>query len=136
MAIANKYKGDTVLDIGGKKYTLRYDWNAIGMLVTELGKGFEQKIIDAALEMDMPVLAKALAIGLERHHAGELTDKDIARISPPIVAVFDAVNRAISLAFYGKAEAPADENPTIPERLLRLAKILSGRHSRTPPASA
>ena len=115
----NKYAGDVVLVMTGKKYVLRYDWEAIGKLVTVLGKDFEQEMGRAAVEMDLPVIAKALSIGLLCHQPGELTDLDIMEMSPPLVAVHDAINRAITLAFHGTTEVPVDENPPRAARVLR-----------------
>ena len=129
MARPNAHKGDVTLKIAGKRNVLRYDWEAIGKLKSELGSEFDREIARAAMEIDLPVIAKALAIGLERHHSGELTEKKIVKISPAVSPTTEAVNRAISFAFHGTEEPPEleNENPTLPEKILNLIKIFSGK---------
>lgn len=128
----NRYQGDVTLKMGGRKYLLRYDWEAIGKLKTELGSNFDEIIAAASMEMDLPVIAKALAIGLERHHQGEVTAEKIISMSPPVVKVTDVLNGAITKAFYGD-KLPTeltDENPTIAARLKNLILTLFRKRSK------
>lgn len=130
MVTANKHRGDIVIEMDRKKYVLRYDWEAVGKLITDLGPDFDEKIAKATIQMDLSVIAETLVIGLQRHHPGKLTAKDIIGLSPPIVSTTDAVNKAISLAFYGTTEAPKVRNPMM-EKILKLVRIFSKKPEQT-----
>ena len=134
MTTANKYVGEVSLDIAGKKYILRYDWNAIGKLKTKFGPDFDQKISRASIESDMVIMAVVLAIGLERHHPGKLPVEKIIDLSPPVVPVVDAINKAIVYAYHGTTEVSAqpEENPMMAVRLLKkLIPFLKRRKQLT-----
>ncbi len=131
----NSYRGDVALEIGGKQYVLKYDWTAVVQLKTEFGNEFDLETSRAMTEMDLPVLAKILAIGLECYQLGKFTDQDIIKLSPPIVPIIGAIEKAISRAYYGEGEAPSDR-PTIPERMWNVLTILFGKRRKPRIASA
>ncbi len=135
MVRKNSYRGDVALKIGGKQYTLKYDWTAVVQLKTEFGKEFDMEVSLAITEMDLPVLAKILAIGLECYQLGKFTDQDILSLSPPIVPIIGAIQKAISCAYYGEGEAPSDR-PTIPERMWNVLMTLFGKRRKPRIASA
>jgi len=118
----NQSRGIIEYQLGGRKVRLCYDWSAIEALVEVLGKDFDSQITRASLEFDTPVLAKALAVGLEKYQSGEFGPEDIMELSPPVIPTVTAIQQALTVAFHGTLEVPEsrDGNP-----LKRLGRSLS-----------
>lgn len=128
----SKHYQDVAINIDGVGHVIHFDWLAIQRLRTDYGVDFEEKIAEAELSFDMETLAKVLAVGLARHHDGEITPEAIMRNPPPIVGAVQAVTEALNLAFHGAKEAPP-ENPTGPiARLRSLLAILSRQQPKRP----
>lgn len=129
--LSNPHRGETALEIGGKRHLLVYDWHAIAALRSELGSGFDQRIGEAAAELDLDTLAVALEAGLAKHHPGQWTREAIMDASPPIVPVARAIQQALVRAFHGN-EPPPEGQPENPPNARRttLWSRLSGLRSK------
>jgi len=108
--------------MSGESLVLCYDWEAIGKLVTELGKDFDSKISAASIDFDLPVLAIALSIGLEKHQPGRFPPKAIMHLSPPVIHMIAGIQQAITVAFHGSLEVPGDQESNPPQILLKFLK--------------
>lgn len=124
--MANSYRGQVELDIAGRRRTLRYSWAAILALREEFGDGFDSALTDAMMQMDLPRISTAIAIGL-REDWPDCTADDVMRASPPISPSLAAVQKALELAFHGPEGAPPErpENPLL-AAWSRLKATLSG----------
>lgn len=95
--MVNKYNGEVPVNIGGKAYTLVYDWNAVALIQSEYGK----EAITAMLAQVQPdKMAKILLAGLNRHHP-DITAEDIIKASPPILPTVEAIDTALQYAYFG-----------------------------------
>jgi hypothetical protein len=123
----NPHAGEVVITIGDRTCTLVYDWAAIASLTDAFGKEFDQTLSEAMDKLDTVVLARALEIGLQKHHPGELDAAAIMQASPPLVSVNSAISEALTRAFWG-AEKPQERSPANPPiaRLTALWQRLSG----------
>jgi len=108
---ANPIKGEREVQLDGKTYVIVFDWNALAMLSDEFG-------LNNMNLRDTRSLAKALAVGLLKHHKDEgLTPERIQDLSPPLVPTIAAVTEAYEFAYFGKdgppieVEADAQGNP-------------------------
>lgn len=102
----NPHRGET--DLAGVG-VLRYTWDGIARLKSELGDNFDERISDATVRIDVDVLAVAVAVGSGK------TPGEVMAISPAIVPTSRAVIAALNLAFHGTEGAPrasAAANPT------------------------
>lgn len=130
--MVNRHRGEASIAIGGRTYVVWYGWPGIDLLRAEFGDSFDVAITQAMTRADLPVLGKALAIGLRDAWPG-VTGDILAAQSPPIAAVCEAITLGIRRSFHGDEE-PVEPAPNPPGRLRRaLAKISSwrptGRHS-------
>lgn len=94
----NPLRGESPLILGGRIYTLCYDWHALAVMAHEAG--------DSVNLFDPDILATALAIGLSRHHPGFDRDR-IFSVSPPIGEAVKAFNGAMTRCYFGH-EKPDD----------------------------
>lgn len=127
---ANAYRGEAELSLGERTWTLRFDWHAMGALRSEFGPEWPSTVAVAIDGMDLPVVAKALEIGLMCHHRGEWTAEAIMDLSPPLGPTTSALNAAIVRAFTGR-EVPEEttENPLM-ARLRTLYQQVSALRGR------
>jgi hypothetical protein len=125
--VSNLHAGEVIIAIGGRSYTLVYDWAAIANLTDAFGKEFDSVLGEAMDKLDTAVLARALEIGLRKHHPSELDAVAITQASPPLVSVNSAISEALTRAFWG-AEKPQERSPANPPiaRLTALWQRLSG----------
>lgn len=110
--MSNPYTGETVLEVGGQRLTLVFNWDAIARVRAELGNDGQAK----ALAGDIDGLATLVAIGLAKHHKDFDAEK-VKAISPPIMATVKAVETALIAAHYGPDGMPdegEDANPQTP----------------------
>ena len=120
----NRVKGSTTVEIGGREYTLYYSWDAIAKIEAEIGKN--------AYDLSEPnILAIFAAAGFEKHHP-EMTAAQIKSLSPPLIPLLQAVNRAYNYSYYGKEIIPEEEkppaNPPLPARIMTGLKRFINRH--------
>lgn len=100
----NKYTAEVSIEISGKKHTIVYDWDALATLRSE----YKPDIVHDLFKYQKPdLLAEILAIGLKRHHP-QMTAKKIKDASPPFIATVDAIDRALTYAYFG-ADGPPKE---------------------------
>ena len=125
----NRIKGSITVEIGGREHTLYYSWDAIAKIEAQLGKeGHDLS--------DPNTLAVFAAAGFEKFHP-DLTADQIKRLSPPLIPLLQAVNRAYNYSYYGQEVIPEEErapaNPPLPARiaagLKKFFSRLSGRAS-------
>jgi hypothetical protein len=112
----NKYTGEAPIRMGGRVYTLAYDWQALARIRTELADTALDLVLSTA---DPEALSKLIAIGLARHHP-EMSAPAVMAASPPFMPSIAAVKYALNAAYWGPEGPPpevAGENP--PGRLAR-----------------
>ena len=68
--MTNPHKGDVVLNVADKTYTLRYSHSALVKLETQLGKGLMKVMqeMSSPEEMRIGTVAALLWAGLQKHH--------------------------------------------------------------------
>ena len=96
----NKYTGEVTIALGPGIYKLVYDWRAFGALQSEFGENFAAELTSR----DPEKLAKMLVIGLYKYHP-TVTEEFIFDLSPPIIEVAQAIDKAILYAYWGPQEA-------------------------------
>jgi hypothetical protein len=92
----NPITGEAQVEIQGKQYTLRFDWEAIAAVNAVHGDGPNM--------FDPVVVASVAAIGMKKYHP-EMTAERIRELSPPLIPFAAAVQQALQWAYFG-AEAP------------------------------
>lgn len=127
----NSYRGEASIEIGGRTYLVWYGWPGVALLREEFGEGFDIKITQAMASLDLPVLAKVLAIGLRDSWPG-VTAEEIESQSPPITPVTEAISLALRRTFRGNEEVRDEPDASPPRRLRRaLARIWFWRATRS-----
>lgn len=107
----NKYTGDVEIDLNGAKFTLCYDWRAISEVQTKHGVEAFQSLFKTPNPL---VAAEILLCGLRKHHP-DLKIETLLDMSPPIIPVIKAIDKAISVAFFGAENAPEDKTEVAKE---------------------
>lgn len=92
----NKYTGEVSLDICGKRCVLVYDWRSLSRIKSEYGDEALRDLKSLAPE----TLAGILAAGLAKHHPDMTTDA-ILDLSPPLVPMIAAIDKAVCVAYFG-----------------------------------
>jgi hypothetical protein len=114
----NPYRGEVFIHLDAKtRLPLKYTWDAIARIREQ----WPEQNFDL---YDPDDLAEIISIGLAYGYP-EWTPETIKKASPPIHPMIDAVNRAISLAMFGKEVR--EENPPKPGRETlwsRLSKLV------------
>ncbi len=118
--------------MSGESLVMCYDWEAIGRLVTELGKDFDSQISAASIDFDLPVLAIALSIGLEKHQPGRFPPKAIMDLSPPVITMIEGIQKAITVAFHGSMEVSGEQSSNPLKILLKFLRKILWDWWRTP----
>lgn len=93
----NKITGECPVDINGRTYTLRFDWTALAAVESEHGSS--PNLFSPA------VVASVAAAGFKRTHP-ELTAERITELSPPLVPLANAVQHALTWAYFGAEAVP------------------------------
>jgi len=109
--VDSKHTGDTSIEIGGKTYTLVYDWRALARIQTEHEGEDAGALIGKAQNGNVEVLASVLVAGLARHHP-EMDADAVMDASPPLIPIVGAMAKALNRAYLG-TDLPdeADEKP-------------------------
>lgn len=122
----NPYTGDMPIEIGGERLTLCFTWDALARVRAELGAEGQTKAFTGEIEP----LCTLVSIGLASHHP-EWTPERVRKGSPPVLPTVEAVQMALTAAYFGNEGVPKDlpENPQEPPqtRLNRLWRRLLGR---------
>lgn len=100
----NPHTGEVSIDMGGETYTIVYDWNALAKLKTTFTEADLQAVVNG---QNLEVMADVLAIGLQKHHEG-ITAEEVAKLSPPLVKTVEAIDNALTFAYFGPQGAPQD----------------------------
>lgn len=108
----NRLRGEAELVIAGRRRRVRYGWGGIAALQSRFGDDWDEKIAAAALRIDIPTIAEALAIGLQDEWP-DVTPAALIAASPPIGKTTQAINAALQRAFHGDGDPPPN-----PQRLL------------------
>lgn len=107
----NPLRGETVVTLNGTPYRLFFGWEGLMLLQQALGRtDIDIAISELVAKLDLPALAKIMAIGLRDAWPG-VTAEAILRASPPIAAVLPPVTQALRLTFDGGQEVPPEANP-------------------------
>lgn len=130
------YRGDVNVRIGGRELTMAYDYAALDVLRTRIGKEWKDVIYHAMREEDTALLVKAAAAGLARHHP-ELTEAALAEWSPPIIELIVAIGAGLRVALWGpdgpprELTAPGKTNGSAdsPSLRTRLSALLRWRNA-------
>jgi len=96
----NPITGTALVEIQGKQYTLRFDWEAIAQVNAVHGDGPNM--------FDPIVVASVAAIGMQKYHP-EMTAERIRELSPPLIPFAAAVQQALQWAYFGAEKPPASE---------------------------
>lgn len=91
----NQITGEAQIEIQGKKYTIRFDWEAIAEVNHVHG--------DNPNLFDTMVVASVAAIGMKKYHP-DMTAERIRELSPPLVPFATAVQQALQWALFGAEE--------------------------------
>lgn len=100
MAVKNKYTGETPVTIGGKTYTLVYNWTALAALETE----FKKEQIQSLDQQNPQALAKMLVIGLQEKHP-DITEDLVMKSSPVVMDIVKAIDTALLYSYHGPEKA-------------------------------
>lgn len=84
--------------IDGKRYKLRFDWDAL--------REVNQKHGDGPNMLDPEIVASVASIGMKAHP--EMTPEKIRELSPPLVPFANAVQEALQWAYFGDEGLPKD----------------------------
>ncbi len=103
----NKYLATVQIDLGGKSYTLKYDYQAISAVLSKYGKDILSNLYTVTPEE----LADIISCGLRDD---KIDAKAIMEFSPPIFATCKLVDEALGFAYFGpdgppKAEKSSDK---------------------------
>ncbi|MBF0358859.1 MAG: hypothetical protein HQL70_09645 [Magnetococcales bacterium] len=121
----NRYTGEMVIEVGGEVYPLLYDWRALALVQSEVSKEQQAMALNGD---DIDSLAKLVAAGVEG-----LTYEDVLSASPPLMITIQAVDIALTAAYYGPNGPPEEiENPKRPQGMISswLLRLLTGLVSR------
>jgi len=101
----NKYSGMVGVRIGDKDYSLFYNWEALAKIKSTYGSSIIRDLYSAE---EPAKLADVVSIGLSHKHP-EMTPELIIKLSPPIMPLIMAVDKAMAYAYFG------NELPDVPE---------------------
>ncbi len=123
----NSVTGEAVVEIQGKPYTLRFDWEAIAAVNAVHG--------DNPSMFDPVIVASVAAIGMKKYHP-EMTAEKIRELSPPLIPFAGAVQQALQWAYFGAEKPPAEtaEKKRLKTGWWQLIKGLAGMGSTPKPS--
>lgn len=113
--MSNPFRGTVVVEIGGAKAVLRYDWEAIAQVQTELGEEFDLQ--------QLQTLERFAELGFSRLNP-EITAEHLRRVSPPVLPLLKACQEAYSLAYFGSTGPPEEEAETEAKKKRQLYERL------------
>jgi hypothetical protein len=116
----NPITGEAQVEIQGKQYILRFDWEAIAAINAVHGDGPNM--------FDPVVLASVAAIGMKKYHP-EMTAERIRELSPPLISFAAAVQQALQWAYFGAEKPPEADEKKSPKKTGWWRRIR--RHART-----
>ena len=111
----NPFRAMVPVDIDGARVVLRYDWEAIAQVQTELGDEFDLQ--------QLQTLERFAELGFARLNP-EITGEYLRNISPPVLPLLKACQEAYSLAYFGSTGPPAEEAGPSKKKLRQLYERL------------
>jgi hypothetical protein len=93
----NKITGEVPVEIGGREYVLRFDWQALADV--EQAHGGSPNLFAP------DVVASVAAFGLRKRHP-EMTAQRIKDASPPLIPFANTVQMALQWAYFGPDGVP------------------------------
>lgn len=103
--MTNPNKGEVTLKINNSDYDLCYDWSAIGELRSSFSDEALQEIVNGS---NIDGIAKVLSIGFKKKHP-EMTVEKIMEMSPPFILAVQAIDQALTVAYFGASEPEQGE---------------------------
>lgn len=119
--MSNRYRGETLLEIGGKERVLRFTWDAIARLRSAHGEDFDRMIVRAIDSKDVTFLAEVIGV------AAGMDPAEVMAGSPPLVLAGNAIVEALRHSYHG--QEGKTENPPAARRLATWWKLLMRRLS-------
>jgi hypothetical protein len=113
--MTNPHRGAVRLQApGGALYTLRFSYDALAQLQGIFGTDYLDTVVKAAATQDVTVLARVMVIALREAH-GEITPALLDAQEVTVIALGQAVTRALHLALWGPGEPdPGKQTGTLP----------------------
>ena len=112
----NEYTGEVTIELKDKERKLVYDYRALSQIRSEHG----DNIFNELFTLDPMVLASLLSIGLSTSDE-IVTVENVLEASPPIHYVANAIDRAVTIAYFG-----ADGLKEIEKEAAKLNKQADG----------
>jgi hypothetical protein len=104
----NNYTGEKTIVLGGKDYTICFDWRAISRVHSECGMAVLGDLLRASPE----AIGVVLEAGLAKYHP-EFKKEHLFDITPPLIPIVKAIDAAIHAAYFGPDDpdfTPEPEN--------------------------
>jgi hypothetical protein len=98
-----KYNGEVKVKLGGKDYTIVYNWAALADIQEKHGFNLLLNLANAKID----AVADVLLVGLKKHHP-DVTKEFLLEASPPLIPLLTALNEAVTYCFYGADGAPKE----------------------------
>jgi hypothetical protein len=99
----NKYTGEVVVSIGGRDLTMCLDWRALSAIKSQFGDDLFTRLTG----LDLEVLADVLVIAFSKKH-NDVTRDFIIDASPPVMAIVEALDHAVTFAYLGPDAFPTE----------------------------
>lgn len=96
----NKITGEKIIKIAGQDYILRYTWRAIAEITQKYG--------DNPNLFSTETIAYIASAGMREKHP-EMMPERIMELSPPLIPFAQAVQAALTWAYFGIEEAPKED---------------------------
>ena len=106
--------GEVAVMIGGQEYILYFSWADIGKIREKFGEDALQQMTQT---MNPELAAYGFAQGAKKNHP-DMTVKKIMELSPPLVEVIKALDKALGVALFGAEtveELEKLDNEEVPE---------------------
>jgi len=105
----NGHRGEVVVEIGETPRIIQLDWAALARLRDAGVDNLFVELDRVLVEMDVERLAVLLSIALQKHWP-DVSAEAILDASPPFHPIYEALSKAVNLAFFGTDEPPVVED--------------------------
>ena len=96
----NSTTGEYEIDIWGKPYAVRFDWDTLAEVTEKHG--------DSPNLFNPGVVASVASIGMKKRHP-EMTPERIKELSPPLIPFAKGIQAALHSAYFGAESLPQSE---------------------------
>lgn len=114
----NALTGEVDIELSGKVYSLRFDWESLAAI--EAAHGDNPNLFDC------DTVASVAAIGFRRSYP-ELTAEKIKELSPPLIPFAQKIQQALRWSYFGEEIIPDDRDEEV-KKNLSWKNILSWEH--------